>query len=109
MDRKKELLKVGGLQMWPREIEEVLASHPNVQEVGVAGIPDPKHGECAQAWLVLRQRETAAQDKILAWCDDKLAKFKLPTEIEFRQDLPKTTVGKILRRELVREHKKKAA
>jgi long-chain acyl-CoA synthetase len=109
VDRKKELIKVGGLQVWPREIEEVLASHPKVQEVGVAGIPDPKRGECAKAWVVLKAGETASEAEILAWCGDKLAKFKLPTQIEFRSELPKTTVGKVLRRELVREHKEKAA
>ena len=108
VDRKKELIKVGGFQVWPREIEEVLASHPKVQEVGVAGIPDAKRGECAKAWVVLKAGETATSDEILAWCGDKLARFKLPTEIEFRSELPKTTVGKVLRRELVREHKEKA-
>jgi long-chain acyl-CoA synthetase len=75
----------------------------------VAGIPDLKRGECAKAWVVLKEGETATQEELLAWCGDKLAKFKLPTEIEFRKELPKTTVGKILRRELVREHKEKAA
>jgi long-chain acyl-CoA synthetase len=108
VDRKKELIKVGGFQVWPREIEEVLASHPKVQEVGVAGIPDAKRGECAKAWVVLKAGETATSDEILAWCGDKLARFKLPTEIEFRSELPKTTIGKVLRRELVREHKEKA-
>ena len=109
VDRKKELIKVGGLQVWPREIEEVLASHPKVQEVGVAGIPDARRGECAKAWVVLKAGESATAEEILAWCGDKLAKFKLPTEIEFRAELPKTTVGKVLRRELVREHKEKMA
>ena len=109
VDRKKELIKVGGLQVWPREIEEVLASHPKVLEVGVAGIPDPKRGEAAKAWIVLKAGETATEAELLAWCGDKLAKFKLPTQIEFRSELPKTTVGKVLRRELVREHKEKAA
>lgn len=108
VDRKKELIKVGGLQVWPREIEEVLAAHPKVREVGVAGIPDARRGECAKAWVVLKAGETATAEEILAWCGDKLAKFKLPTEIEFRDELPKTTVGKVLRRELVREHKEKA-
>jgi long-chain acyl-CoA synthetase len=108
VDRKKELIKVGGLQVWPREIEEVLASHPKVQEVGVAGIPDARRGEVAKAWVVLKAGEKATQDELVQWCSDKLAKFKLPTEIEFRGELPKTTVGKVLRRELVREHKERA-
>ncbi|MCC6191601.1 MAG: long-chain fatty acid--CoA ligase [Anaerolineales bacterium] len=109
VDRKKELIKAGGFQVWPREIEEVLATHPKVQEVGVAGIPDAYRGETVKAWVVLRPGETATEDEIRAWCSDKLAKFKIPTQIEFRSELPKTTVGKVLRRELVREHKEKAA
>ena len=75
----------------------------------VVTMPDPKRGECAKAWVVLKAGETATEAEILAWCGDKLAKFKLPTQIEFRSELPKTTVGKVLRRELVREHKEKAA
>jgi len=108
VDRKKELIKAGGFQVWPREIEEVLASHPKVREVGVAGIPDAYRGETVKAWLVLKEGETATEDEIKAWCSDKLARFKIPTHIEFRAELPKTTVGKVLRRELVREHKEKA-
>ena len=109
VDRKKELIKAGGFQVWPREIEEVLAAHPKVMEVGVAGIPDAYRGETVKAWLVVRPGETLTEAEVKAWCGDKLAKFKVPTQIEFRSELPKTTVGKILRRELVREHKEKAA
>ena len=108
VDRKKELIKAGGYQVWPREIEEVLALHPKVREVGVAGIPDAYRGETVKAWLVLKDGETATEEEIKAWCADKLARFKIPTHIEFRPELPKTTVGKVLRRELVREHKEKA-
>jgi long-chain acyl-CoA synthetase len=108
VDRKKELIKIGGFQVWPREIEEVLATHPKVQEVGVAGIPDPHHGESVKAWLVLKPGETATAEEIRQWCADKLAKFKIPHQIEFRTELPRTTVGKVLRRELVREHKEQA-
>jgi long-chain acyl-CoA synthetase len=109
VDRKKELIKAGGFQVWPREIEEVLASHPKVQEVGCAGIPDAYRGETVKAWIVLKPGETATEAELREWCQDKLAKFKVPTQIEFRNELPKTTVGKILRRELLREHKEKAA
>jgi long-chain acyl-CoA synthetase len=109
VDRKKELIKAGGFQVWPREIEEVLAAHPKVLEVGVAGIPDAYRGETVKAWLVVRPGETLTEAEVKDWCSDKLAKFKVPTQIEFRSELPKTTVGKILRRELVREHKEKAA
>jgi long-chain acyl-CoA synthetase len=109
VDRKKELIKAGGFQVWPREIEEVLAAHPKIKEVGVAGIPDAYRGETVKAWLVLKDGETVTQEEIKAYCADKLAKFKIPTQIEFRSELPKTTVGKVLRRELVREHKEKMA
>ena len=103
VDRKKELIKPGGYQVWPREVEEVIAANPKVLEVGVAGVPDPYRGETVKAWVVLKPGETASEDEIKAWCADKLAKFKVPTQVEFRSELPKTTVGKILRRELVRQ------
>ncbi|MCC7358890.1 MAG: long-chain fatty acid--CoA ligase [Anaerolineales bacterium] len=109
VDRKKELIKPGGFQVWPRDVEEVIAQNPKVQEVGVAGVPDPRRGETVKAWVVLKAGETATADEIKAWCGDKLPKYAVPTEVEFRPELPKTTVGKVLRRELVREHKEKAA
>jgi long-chain acyl-CoA synthetase len=107
VDRKKELIKPGGYQVWPREVEEVIMTHPKVLEVGVAGIPDPYRGETVKAWVVLKSGETATEDEIKEFCKGNMAKFKVPTEVEFRKELPKTTVGKILRRELVREHKEK--
>jgi long-chain acyl-CoA synthetase len=103
VDRKKELIKPGGYQVWPREVEEVIAANPKVLEVGVAGIPDPYRGETVKAWVVLKPGEKADENEIKAWCADSLAKFKVPTRVEFRSELPKTTVGKILRRELVRQ------
>jgi long-chain acyl-CoA synthetase len=109
VDRKKELIKASGFQVWPREIEEVLAANPKVREVGVAGIPDAYRGETVKAWIVLKDGETATEDELKDYCKDKLARFKVPTQIEFRGELPKTTVGKVLRRELVRQHKEKAA
>lgn len=109
VDRKKELIKASGFQVWPREIEEVLATHPKVQEVGVAGIPDPYRGETVKAWIVLKPGETATPEEIREWCQDKLAKYKIPTHIEFRTELPKTMVGKVLRRVLVEEEKRLAA
>jgi len=105
VDRKKELIKPGGFQVWPREVEEVISAHPKVLEVGVAGIPDPYRGETVKAWVVVKPGETLSEDEIKNWCKDRIAKFKVPTHIEFRNELPKTTVGKILRRELVRQHK----
>ncbi len=108
VDRKKELIKAGGFQVWPREIEEVLAQHPAVLEVAAAGVPDAYRGETVKAWVVLRPGETVTEEDLKAFCRDKLARFKVPTQIAFRAELPKTTVGKVLRRELVREHKEGA-
>ena len=105
VDRKKELIKPGGYQVWPREVEEAIAAHPKVLEVGVAGIPDPYRGETVKAWIVLKKGETATADEIKTFCKERLAAYKVPTHYEFRDELPKTTVGKILRRELVRQHK----
>jgi long-chain acyl-CoA synthetase len=109
VDRKKELIKPGGYQVWPREVEEVISANPKVLEVGVAGIPDAYRGETVKAWVVLKPGETADQEEIREWCKERLAKFKAPTHVEFRDELPKTTVGKILRRELVRQHKETVA
>jgi long-chain acyl-CoA synthetase len=108
VDRKKELIKPGGYQVWPREVEEVIMDNPKVLEVGVAGIPDPYRGETVKAWVVVKPGETLSEEEVKEWCKERLAKFKVPTHVEFRSELPKTTVGKILRRELVREHKEAA-
>jgi long-chain acyl-CoA synthetase len=103
VDRKKELIKPSGYQVWPREVEEVIAENPKVLEVGVAGVPDAYRGETVKAWVVLKPGETVSEDEIKAWCKERMAPFKVPTQIEFRSELPKTTVGKVLRRELVRQ------
>jgi long-chain acyl-CoA synthetase len=108
VDRKKELIKPGGYQVWPREVEEVIADNPKVLEVGVAGIPDPYRGETVKAWVVVKEGESLTEQEIKDWCRERLARFKVPTHVEFRSELPKTTVGKILRRELVREHSEQA-
>ncbi len=104
VDRKKELIKPGGFQVWPREVEEVIAGHPSILEVGVAGIPDAYRGESVKAWVVLKEGEQLSADELRAYCKEQLAAYKVPTEIEFRDELPKTTVGKILRRKLKDEH-----
>lgn len=105
VDRKKELIKPSGYQVWPREVEEVIQENPKVLEVGVAGVPDAYRGETVKAWVVLKPGETASEDEIREWCRERIAPFKIPTQVEFRDELPKTTVGKVLRRELVRQHK----
>ena len=103
VDRKKELIKPSGYQVWPREVEEVICENPKVLEVGVAGIPDAYRGETVKAWVVLKPGETMTADEVKAWCKEHMASFKVPTQVEFRDELPKTTVGKVLRRELVRQ------
>ena len=108
VDRKKELIKPGGFQVWPREVEEAIMDHPKVLEVGVGGIPDPQRGETVKAWIVVKPGETLTEAELKAFCKEHLAPYKVPTHYEFRTELPKTTVGKILRRELVRQHKEGA-
>ncbi|MBL8076521.1 MAG: long-chain fatty acid--CoA ligase [Anaerolineales bacterium] len=108
VDRKKELIKPGGFQVWPREVEEAISGHPKVLEVGVGGIPDPQRGETVKAWIVVKPGETLTEAELKAFCKEHLAPYKVPTHYEFRTELPKTTVGKILRRELVRQHKEGA-
>jgi long-chain acyl-CoA synthetase len=105
VDRKKELIKPGGFQVWPREVEEVLQDHPAIQDVGVAGVPDPKRGEIVKAWIVLTEGQSLDREELKTWAKERMAKYKIPSEIEFRDELPKNHVGKLLRRELVREHK----
>lgn len=108
VDRKKELIKPGGFQVWPREVEEILASHPAVLEVGVAGVPDAARGEAVKAWVVLRTGAQVTADELQNWCRDRLAPYKIPSQVVFRSQLPKSNVGKILKRELVREHRESA-
>ncbi len=104
VDRKKDLIKVSGFQVWPREVEQVLEAHPAVAEVGAGGIPDAFKGEVVKAWVVLKAGASASEGELIAWCRHSLAGFKVPKQIEFRRELPRTTVGKVLRRELVRQH-----
>lgn len=100
VDRKKDLIKTSGYQVWPREIEETLSAHPAVAEVGVAGVPDPVKGEAVRAWVVLRQGQSVDEQTLRAFCRERLAPYKVPGRIEFRPNLPKTMVGKVLRRAL---------
>ena len=106
VDRKKDMLKTSGYQVWPREIEEVLASHPAVMEVSVAGVPDPLKGEVPKAWVILRAGQSATESELRAHCRERLAPYKVPVQVEFRKELPKTMVGKVLRRLLVEETKR---
>lgn len=105
VDRQKDLIKTSGYQVWPREVEEVLAAHPSVQDVGVAGVPDDVKGEVVKAWVVARAGTNPTLEELRAYCRQNLAPYKSPVYVEFRASLPKTMAGKVLRRELVAEHK----
>jgi long-chain acyl-CoA synthetase len=100
VDRKKDLIKTSGFQVWPREIEEVLASHPAVAEVGAVGVSDAAKGETIKACVVLRDGHAATEAELREFCRSRLAPYKIPARVEFRNELPKTMVGKVLRRAL---------
>ncbi|TWT08380.1 AMP-binding protein [Planococcus sp. CPCC 101016] len=103
VDRKKDMIIAGGFNIYPREIEEVLYEHEAIQECVVAGIPDPYRGETVKAYIVLKEGYTVTEEELNAHCREHLASFKVPRIYEFRKELPKTAVGKILRRSLVDE------
>ncbi len=105
VDRKKDVIKPGGFQVWPREVEEVIASHPAVSEVGVRGVPDEYQGEAIKAWIVLQPGQRVSADEIRAFCRKKLTGYKVPKQIEFVESLPKSIIGKVLRRALAEEKK----
>jgi len=100
VDRLKDMIISGGYNVYPRDIDEVYYQHPKVQEACAIGIPHPTRGEAVKAFIVLKEGETATQEEMIDFCKDKLAKYKIPEEVEFRTSLPKSTVGKILRKEL---------
>ena len=108
VDRKKDMiLGAGGENIYPREIEDVLFEHPKVMEAAAIGIPVPGKGERVKIFVHLKEGQTATEEEILAFCRENLAPFKMPKFVEFRDQLPKTLVGKILRRELVKEEAEK--
>jgi long-chain acyl-CoA synthetase len=102
-DRKKDMIIAGGFNVYPREVEEVLLTHPAVMEVAVAGVPDSYRGESVKAWIVKQPGDDTDEETIINWSKDYLAKYKYPRMIEFRDELPRTSVGKVLKRELVKE------
>jgi len=109
VDRKKDMIIASGFNIYPRDVEEVLYENPKVKEVVVAGVPDRYRGETVKAYVILKDGQTATEQEIIEFCRGKMAKYKVPTAVEFRKELPKTMVGKILRRMLVEEEKKKLA
>jgi long-chain acyl-CoA synthetase len=105
VDRRKDMIDVSGFKVLPREVEEILLMHPKVREAVVAGVPDAYRGETVKAFVVLKPGERATQEEIIEFCRLHLAVFKLPRQVDFRSELPKTMVGKYLRRVLVEEER----
>jgi len=109
VDRKKDLIIAGGYNIYPREVEEVLYEHPKILEVCVAGVPDSYRGEIVKAFVVLRSGEEASVEELREFAKGRLAAYKVPRSVEFRDELPKTLIGKVLRRALVEEEQAKQA
>jgi long-chain acyl-CoA synthetase len=107
VDRKKDMIISGGYNVYPRDVEEVLYTHPAVREAVCAGIANPYWGEMVKAYIVTKEGSNVTEEEILNYCQDKLATFKIPKQIEFRESLPKTAVGKVLRRYLVDEERER--
>jgi long-chain acyl-CoA synthetase len=103
VDRKKDVIKVGGFQVWPNEIEAVLFQHPKIREAAVAGIKEEDGSEVPKAWVVLHEGEQATSEEFKSFCEGFLTAYKIPQYFEFRDQLPRSRVGKILRRVLVEE------
>ena len=99
VDRKKDMIIVSGFNVYPNEIEDVVMSHPGVHEVGAVGVPDEKSGEAVKI-VVVRKDESLTDVELIAYCRQFLTGYKTPRHVEFRQSLPRTPIGKILRREL---------
>jgi long-chain acyl-CoA synthetase len=109
VDRAKDMIIAGGFNIYPREVEEVLYEHPAIQDACVAGLPDEYRGQTVKAYVVLKQGESLTEAELIAWCRERMAKYKAPTTVEFRPSLPKTMIGKVLRRVLLEEEEQRAA
>jgi long-chain acyl-CoA synthetase len=107
VDRKKEMILSGGFNVYPRDVEEVLYMHSQVQEAAVIGTPDAFLGECVKAFVVPRNGVSPAPDEIIEFCRQHLVAYKVPKQVEFRASLPKTLVGKVLRRVLIEEERQR--
>lgn len=107
VERKKDMINVGGYKVFPRDVEEVLFHHPKVQEAAVIGIPHPRMGEVPKAFVVLKDGQTASAEEIVAFMQERVADYKVPRDVEFRSALPKTIIGKVLKRQLAQEDKQR--
>jgi long-chain acyl-CoA synthetase len=102
-DRKKDMIIAGGYNIYPADVEAVLFEHPKVIEAAVIGVPDERRGETVKAFVVLKEGETASEEDIISFCRERMAAYRVPRYIEFRDELPKSPIGKVLRRELREE------
>ena len=109
VDRKKDLINVSGFKVFPNEVESVVGEHPAVLECGCIGVPDPRSGQAVKIFVVLRPGATLAAEELLEFCRARLTPYKMPRQVEFRASLPKSQIGKVLRRELEREEGQAAA
>jgi long-chain acyl-CoA synthetase len=100
VDRKKDMIIAGGYNVYPREIDEVLYEHPKIADAVSIGVPDDYRGETVKVFVVVKPEETLTEEEVIAHCKEKLAAYKVPRMVEFRQELPKSMVGKVLRKEL---------
>jgi long-chain acyl-CoA synthetase len=100
VDRQKDMINAAGYKVWPREVEDVLYGHPAVREAAVVGVPDEYRGETVKAFVTLKPGSSATPGELIAYCKDQMAAYKYPRSIDLMDELPKTTTGKILRREL---------
>ena len=100
VERKKDMILTGGYNVYPAEIERVLASHPAVALAAVGKLADDMKGEIAKAYVVLKEGETGDEQEMIAFCREQLAAYKCPRKVQFVPDVPKTSTGKIMRREL---------
>jgi long-chain acyl-CoA synthetase len=107
VDRKKDMIIAGGYNIYPREIEEVLFEHPAIKEAAAAGVPDKYRGETVKAFVVLKEGASVTAEELDAFCRERLAAYKVPRKYEFRDTLPKTLVGKVLRRQLLEEEQRR--
>jgi long-chain acyl-CoA synthetase len=99
-DRVKDMIIRGGFNVYPREVEEVMMTHPAVSLAAVVGVPHDSHGEEVKAYVILKSDAACDPDELMEWCKENMAGYKYPREIEFRETLPMTATGKILKREL---------
>ncbi len=109
VDRKKEMILVSGFNVYPREVEDVLYMHPAVKEAAVIGVPDSQRGESVKAFVVLKEELLCSGDDLIAWSRERLAVYKVPRQVEFVMDLPKSLIGKVLRRVLVEQDRDQRA